>query len=169
MLKDMTNSPDLLEGITQDIYGMPAFISLDVRDLRAAAEWFTGALDFIELFAMPPGDDPVLIHLRRWRYQDILLRRAESNAEVGSGIQLSIAATYDQLDELAARAEAFGDGLVEGPADTLWNSRDLTLTSPQGMRIVLTARRPEPLRDASFTASMSRWSRDQTMHDPQSS
>lgn len=157
----MTNSPDLLEGVTRDIYGMPAFVSLDVRDVRAAAEWFTGALDFIELFAMPPGDHPALLHLRRWRYQDILLRRSEVDAHVGDGIQLSFSATYHELDGLAARARAYGQSDVDGPTDTPWNTRDLTLVSPQGLRIVLTARRPAPLQDATFTANMERWSTEQ--------
>lgn len=157
----MTNSPDLLEGITRDIYGMPAFVSIDVPDVRTAARWFVGALDFIELFAMPPGDDPALIHLRRWRYQDILLRRSDDHATIGSGIQLSIAATYDELDGLAARARAFGATIVHGPEDTPWNTRDLRLTSPQGLQMVLTARRPESLQDARFTAQMNRWSHEQ--------
>ena len=154
----MTNSPALIEGITRDIYGIPAFVSLDVPDVRDAARWFVGALDFIELFAMPPGDDPTLIHLRRWRYQDILLRRSDTDATIGPGIQLSIAATYEELDDLATRARTFGATTVLGPEDTPWNTRDLTLTSPQGLQIVLTARRPEPLRDAEFTAKMNRWS-----------
>jgi len=37
------------------------------------------------------------------------------------------------------------------------NTRDLTVTSPQGLHIVHTARRPEPLRDAAFGAYMNRW------------
>jgi hypothetical protein len=164
-LKRMTNSPELFEGVTRDIYGMPAFLSLDVENVRAAANWFTGALDFIELFAMPPGDQPALIHLRRWRYQDILIRRNEKGANVGSGIQLSIAATYEELDELAARARAFGETAIDGPIDTPWNTRDLGLISPQGLRIVLTARRPEAFRDAAFTANMDRWSHEQQPHD----
>lgn len=157
----MTTSPELETGITRDIYGMPAFVSLDVSDVRAAAAWFTGALDFIELFAMPPGDQPTLLHLRRWRYQDVLLRQSPQAAQVGRGLQLSFAATYEELDELADRARSFGSTAVEGPFDTHWNTRDLALTSPQGLRIVLTARRPEPLRDAEFTADMERWTHEQ--------
>jgi uncharacterized glyoxalase superfamily protein PhnB len=159
----MTHTPDLQTGITRDIYGMPAFISLDVTDVRQAARWFTEALDFIELFAMPPGDDPALIHLRRWRYQDILLRRSETGADVGQGVQLSIAAEYDELDGLAARAHAVTGTIVIGPADTPWNTRDLSVTSPQGLRIVFTARRPEALRDAAFTADMREWNREQEL------
>jgi uncharacterized glyoxalase superfamily protein PhnB len=157
----MTETPELLTGVTRDIYGMPSFVSLDVHDVRVAAEWFTGALDFVELFAMPPGDNPALIHLRRWKYQDVLLRHSEESADVGRGVQLSIAATYEELDGLAARARAFGQTGLVGPIDTPWNTRDLAVTSPQGLRIVLTARRPEPLRDAAFTADMNRWSQEQ--------
>lgn len=156
----MTASPELETGITRDIYGMPAFVSLEVSDVRATAAWFTGALDFIELFRMPPGDQPALLHLRRWRYQDILLRQSPADAQVGHGLQFSFAATYEELDGLADRARAFGAD-VEGPNDTAWNTRDVVLTSPQGLRIVLTARRPEPLRDAAFTADMERWTHEQ--------
>ena len=160
----MSDSPDLQIGITRDIYGMPAFLSLTVADVRAAATWFTTALDFIELFAMPPGDDPMLIHLRRWRYQDVLLRRpapgGDGSMEVGSGIQLSLAAEYDELDALADAARTHG-AEVTGPVDTAWNTRDVSVLSPQGLRIVYTARRPEPLRDAAFNANMARWNDEQ--------
>lgn len=154
----MNTSPELDTGITRDIYGMPAFITVQVADVRAAAAWFTTALDFVELFAMPPGDDPMLIHLRRWRYQDILVRRGDA-ASVGAGIQLSFAAEYDELDALAARAREHAS--IEGPADTAWNTRELGVTTPEGLRIVLTARRPEALQDAAFSADMQRWANDQ--------
>lgn len=157
----MTISPELQTGVTRDIYGMPAFVSLAVPDVRAAASWFTGALDFVELFAMPPGHDPVLIHLRRWRYQDILVRRADTgqvSAEpITGGVQVSFAAEYDELDGLAERARGFGAADIVGPRDTPWNTRDLEVTTPQGLRLVFTARRPEPLRDAAFAADMDRW------------
>lgn len=158
----MTNPPDLQSGVTRDIYGMPTFISLAVSDVRAAAVWFTEALDFVELFAMPPGDDPVLIHLSRWRYQDILIRRADTShqqsaAPVTGGIQVSFAAECDELDGLAERARRHGAAGVTGPGDTAWNTRDLQVTTPQGLCFVFTARRPEPLRDATFVANMDRW------------
>ncbi len=151
----MTRSPELDAGITRDIYGMPAFVTLETFDVLAAAAWFTGALDFIELFRMPPGDDPALVHLRRWRYQDVLVRRGVE-APAGRSIQLSFAAEYDELGALAQRARDYGADQVVGPVDTAWNTTDLTLLSPQGLRIVLTARRPEPLRDEAFSADMRR-------------
>jgi uncharacterized glyoxalase superfamily protein PhnB len=156
----MNTSTELQTGVTRDIYGMPAFVTLVAPDVRAAAAWFTRSLDFIELFAMPPSDDPELIHLRRWRYQDILIRRGES-PDIGVGIQLSLAADYNELDALAARAARAGDAHVEGPMDTDWNTRDLAITTPEGLRLVFTARRPEMLRDPAFSANMERWNAEQ--------
>ncbi len=60
------------------------------------------------------------------------------------GIQLALAATYEELDGPAARARAFGTTTVDGPFDTPWNTRDVTLTRPEGLRVVLTTRRSEP-------------------------
>ena len=158
----MTLSPALQAGITRDIYGMPAFVTLVVADPVAASTWFTTALDFVELFAMPGPDGPdapALIHLRRWRYQDVLVRRGAPTA-VGDGIQLSLAAEADELPVLAARARDAGAD-VEGPIDTPWNTTDLRVTSPQGLLVVFTARRPAGTRDEAFSADMTRWSREQ--------
>lgn len=157
----MEHSPELDSGITRDIYGMPAFVSIDATDVRATADWCVAALGCIELFAMPPGPSPSLVHLRRWRYQDILIRKADADAAVGSGIQLSFAAEHDELDALAASARRSGAERVDGPADTAWNTRDVTVTTPFGLRVTFTARRPEPERDAEFTARMERWTREQ--------
>lgn len=157
----MNISTELQTGVTRDIYGMPAFVTLVAPDVRAAAAWFTRSLDFIELFAMPPGNEPVLIHLRRWRYQDILIRRGEAPNAIGAGIQLSLAADYDEIDALAARATRAGDAHVEGPTDTDWNTRDLTVTTPEGLRLVFTAPRPDELRDQTFSANMERWNAEQ--------
>lgn len=154
------NTTELQTGVTRDIYGMPAFVTLIAPDVRAAAAWFTRSLEFIELFAMPPGNDPMLIHLRRWRYQDILIRRGEAPDDIGGGIQLSLAADYEELDALAAKV-GVGGAHVEGPTDTSWNTRDLTVTTPEGLRLVFTARRPEMLRDQTFSANMEQWNAEQ--------
>lgn len=158
----MNTSTELQTGVTRDIYGMPAFVTLVAPDVRAAAAWFTKSLDFVELFAMPPGDDPMLIHVRRWRYQDILIRRGEAQGSIGEGIQLSFAADYEELDALAAKARA-GDAHVDGPTDTQWNTRDVAVTTPQGLRLVFTARRPETLQSPTFNENMKRWSAEQSI------
>ena len=157
----MTNAPELQTGIDRTIYGMPAFASLATPELEATVDWFTTALGFEILFAMPPGDEPMLVHLRRWRYQDILVRRAPQPLHAGAGWSVTFAAEHDELDGLAARARAHGAGTVHGPADTTWNTTDVVTVSPDGVVVVFTARRPEDRQDEAFSADMSRWSAEQ--------
>src|SRR5690606_4778964 len=96
-----------------------------------AVDWYVNGLDFISLFTMPgPDGAPALVHLRRWRYQDILL--CKGAAPVGGEWTISVMATAEQLPAIAARARAHGGGTGEGPADTPWNTRDLRLTGPDG-------------------------------------
>jgi catechol 2,3-dioxygenase-like lactoylglutathione lyase family enzyme len=146
-----TTEPVLDAGITTDVYPMPAFVSLEVADLSRTVDWYVDGLDFVELFRMPgPGGRPALVHLRRWRYQDILVR--EGTPTPGAGWTLSVSALADDLPALAERARSHGGGGVEGPVDTPWNSRDLRVVDPDGYRLVYTARRPEGARDAAFEA-----------------
>ncbi len=80
----------------------------------------------------------------------------------GSTCQLSFAAVYGELDALAERARAHAAGRVDGPADTPWNTRDLTATDPDGQVVVFTAARPPELADPAFTDRMRRAQADTT-------
>jgi hypothetical protein len=111
---------------------MPMFATLFVADLEATTSWYVDGLDFISLFAIPGRSGPVLVHLRRWQFQDLLVRPATARVSAARGCSLSFAAVYRELDELAARARAHGGGRVDGPANTAWNTRDLTTIDPDG-------------------------------------
>ena len=77
-----------------------------VQDIEAARDWYTRGLDFIDLFSVPgPAGAPLLVHLRRWRFQDILLRPAEAQVAPGTTVTLSIAAVVGELDALADLAD----------------------------------------------------------------
>jgi catechol 2,3-dioxygenase-like lactoylglutathione lyase family enzyme len=72
---------------------MPMFATLLARDIRATVSWYTTGLGFIDLFTIPgPHGDPVLLHLRRWQFQDLLLRPAREPATLPTGCTLSFAA-----------------------------------------------------------------------------
>ena len=160
--------------ISRAIYGMPMFATLQARDLAATVSWYTEGLGFINLFTMPgPDGAPLLVHLRRWQFQDLLVRPARGPAAPGdrpargpvtpgSTCQLSFAAVYGELDALAERARAHAAGQVDGPADTPWNTRDLTATDPDGQVVVFTAARPPELADPAFTDRMRRAQADTT-------
>ena len=121
--------------VSREIYGMPVFVTLTVADLDRTVDWYVNGLGFISLFTMPgPDGGPALVHLRRWRYQDILVRPGKP--PVGGEWTISVMAVVEELDALAARARAHGGGLVEGPADTPWNTRDVRATDPDGYVVV---------------------------------
>jgi len=154
-------------GISRAIYGMPMFATLLASDLGATVSWYTAGLGFIELFAIPgPHGGPVLVHLRRWQFQDLLVRPASEPVAPGPGCTLSFAAVHDELDALAERARAHGGGRVDGPADTPWNTRDLTTVDPDGNVVILTAARPAGLTDAAFSGRLRQWSRQQGLQQP---
>jgi hypothetical protein len=135
--------------ITRDIYGMPAFVTFTVADLDRTVDWYVNGLDFIQLFALPG-----LVHLRRWRYQDILVRVGAPPA--GGEWTYTVMGAVEDLDSVAKRAAAHGGGTVEGPFDTPWNTRDVRATDPDGYTVVYTARRPDDQLDPKFSAMMQR-------------
>ena len=72
--------------------------------------------------ARDPAGRPMLAHLRRARYQDLLL--VPGGAAAGARISISLRADGDPA-ELASRARSVrpaGGSAVEGPIDTPWSS-----------------------------------------------
>jgi hypothetical protein len=79
--------------ISRAIYGMLMFATLAARELAATASWYTDGLGFIDLFTVPgPDGTPILVHLRRWQFQDLLVRPARGPVNPGGGCQLSFTA-----------------------------------------------------------------------------
>lgn len=155
---------DLQTGITRDIYPMPAFVTLTVADVRRTVDWYVEALGFVPLFTMPgPDGEPALVHLRRWRYQDLLVR--PGTPQPATGAVVSVSALAEELDGIAERARAHADGSgagsVEGPVETPWNTVDVRTTDPDGYPLVFTARRPEGRRDAAFEQRITELAGDQ--------
>lgn len=148
--------------ISRAIYGMPMFVTLAVSDLAATVSWYVDGLGFLNLFTVPGLQGPALVHLRRWQFQDLLVRPATEPVSAGTGCTVSFAAVYDQVDEMAARARAHGAGRVDGPVDTPWNTRDLSTTDPDGNTVVFTAARPPELVDQDFSGQIRRWTGEQT-------
>ena len=152
-------------GVSRAIYGMPMFATLSATVVDRTVSWFVDGLGFAVLFTMPgPSGEPRLVHLRRWQFQDILVRPATGPVSAGSGLALTFAAVYDEIDALAAQAAAHGAGrVVEGPVDTPWNTREMTTVDPDGNIVVFTAGRPPEQRDHDFSAAMGRWSAEQSL------
>lgn len=124
-------------GVYRQIYGMPMFVTVPTGDLEASKDFWIRGLGFIDLFSIPGR----LCHLRRWAFQDVLLVTGESSAEPAAQ-SISFASVIGQLDELVERCEQLVPGCTDGPREMPWNSLDLTVTTPENARIVMTAARP---------------------------
>lgn len=131
-----------------EVYPMPMFVTIAAADVAGAAAWYDQALGFAAMFTAPgPPGQPSMVHLRRRKYQDVLLVPGRSG---GAGPAPGLTVTFmagEDVDALAARARAVsavGASAVEGPFDTPWNTRDLRIVDPDGHRLVFTSPRAEP-------------------------
>lgn len=124
-------APDPYRGI----YPMPMFVTVPTTDLAGSARFWTEGLGFIELFSIPGA----LVHLRRWAFQDVLL---VPGASPGPGLSLSIACVQHQQAGIAERCQRLRPGSADDPYPTLWNTIDLPVTTPEGVRVVLPAALP---------------------------
>lgn len=133
LLMTQNNGP----AIDRSIYAMPMFANLAVSDISSAEKLYASA-GFVTLATIPdPGGTPSLIHLRREKYQDILM--AQGEAPHGS-VSTSFAAGDVDLEDVAGRLRSSG-AEVTGPIDTPWFSTDVTFADEDGNTITLTAPR----------------------------
>ena len=146
-MKEHQDPPTLTEFQGWEIYPMPMFATIAVADVAATTAWYEAALGFGVVFKAPsPDGQPMLVHLRRRKYQDLLI--VPSRGEASAPTSLTISFGIDgEIDDLAARAHAaapLGRSRVLGPVDTPWNTRDLRVTDPAGHELIFTARNPNP-------------------------
>ncbi|HEX2914809.1 MAG TPA: VOC family protein [Chloroflexia bacterium] len=135
----------------EEFYPMPAFATLMVKDIAASKQWYQDVLGFRIVYEAPA---PLfLVHLRRERYQDILLLPARPGTEITPSASLILNFDAGQTS-IAAMAEAVRTGGAhhEGPVERPWNVRELTVYDPDGYMLKFT----EPLSlDRKFEDIMS--------------
>jgi catechol 2,3-dioxygenase-like lactoylglutathione lyase family enzyme len=139
-----------------EIYPIPMFPSFLVRDLEASKRYYLDALGFELIYELPGR----FVHLRRAKYQDLMLAPAAPGSlpeegDAGRGVNLWLALEGD-VDAFAEAARAAGADIVEGPVDRPWNIRDVVFRDPDGYRIALGGLKPGPL--PSFEETMARLS-----------
>ncbi len=133
--------------MTEEIYPMPFFVNLIVRDLETSSKFYQETLGFKHIFTMPgPSGRSGLIHLRWSKYADLLISFPRDGKPVpeprGAGISLSfqmLERFEGNVDALAEQAKARGAHIVSGPLDRPWNVRELTILDPDGYQLVFTA------------------------------
>ena len=123
--------------IDRSVYPMPAFATLGVSDLEVSKHWYVESLGFALMAELPGADGaPGVVHLRRARYQDLLLIPSRGQA---ARIALSFAAAGEDLSGRARTLLAARPGRVMGPRPTPWNTTDLTAADPDHHMVTLTA------------------------------
>lgn len=121
-----------------EIYPMPMFPKLTVRDAEASARWYD-ALGFEHVFTMPDASGrPQLVHLRRRKYADVLLVQGSSPDADGCdrGVSLTFALETDEVESLAERARSLGSKVLAQPQVQPWNARDVSIADPDGHHLV---------------------------------
>ncbi len=141
------------------------FATLLELELKAPVSCYAEAHARVSQFTASRPDNEILVHLRRWQFQDLLVRSAPGAVTAGTGCAMNFAAVYDEIQVLAVHARAQGAGSVEEPVDTPWNTRDLTTSEFDGNVVVFTAARPPGPQDATFSQQMQRRSTQLTVVD----
>jgi uncharacterized glyoxalase superfamily protein PhnB len=125
--------------VNEEIYPMPSFPVLIVKDLEASANFYQKVLGFKHIFTMPG-----LVHLRWTKYADLLITTSRDGNEVpepkGVGISLNFSLFdrfHGDMDAFAKQARENGADLT-GPIDQPWNVREVTVLDPDGYKLVFT-------------------------------
>ncbi|MDR0359887.1 MAG: VOC family protein [bacterium] len=122
--------------IDRTMYVMPAFATVAVTDLVASTRWYVQGLGFEILAELPgPQGGTALVHLRRRRYQDLLL---VPTAGERPGLGLSFAAGNEDLTARSDSLARVPGGSHQDPRTTPWNTLDLIAHDPDSNRITLT-------------------------------
>ncbi|GAA3936584.1 hypothetical protein GCM10023085_17520 [Actinomadura viridis] len=126
-------APEIYRGI----YGMPMFVTVPTPDLEASRDFWVRGLGFVDLFSVPGR----LTHLRRWAFQDVLLVPAEEAGRLPA-MSVGFSCVLGQLDQIAERCEGLVAGCTGGPREMPWNAIELTVVTPENVRVVMTAAQP---------------------------
>ena len=125
--------------MNEEIYPMPFFPTLIVKDLEASSDFYQEVLGFKHIFTMPG-----LVHLRWVKYADVLIAGHRDGEDItgtkGAGVTLN----FNMLDRFNGDLNAFATHArqnganVHGPIEQPWNVREVTVLDPDGYRLVFT-------------------------------
>nr|WP_282594723.1 VOC family protein [Halomarina salina] len=144
---------------------MPLFPRLTVEDVAASADFYTDVLGFDELFAMPGGGTS---HVRYRKYADVMLVQSGMAAEpgavaesgtateseatadgddppevAGAGVEIYLTVEDGSVDDVAERVREAGFE-AEGPTETPWNTREVSVEDPDGYVLVFSQQTADP-------------------------
>jgi catechol 2,3-dioxygenase-like lactoylglutathione lyase family enzyme len=131
--------------MAEEIYPMPSFPTLIVKDVEASSNFYQNVLDFKHIFTMPgPDGKPGLVHLRWVKYADLLITRPRDGKELPEPKGVGISLNFNMLEhfhgdmDIFARHVRENGGNVIGPIEQPWNVREVTVTDPDGYKLIFT-------------------------------
>ena len=131
--------------MTEEIYPMPIFPTLIVKDVQASSNFYQNVLDFKNIFTMPgPDGQPSLVHLRWVKYADLLITRPRDGKELTEPKGVGVSLNFNLLEHFNGDMDAFAiyarehGANVIGPVDQPWNVREVTVFDPDGYKLIFT-------------------------------
>ena len=131
--------------MNEEIYPMPFFPTLIVKDLEHSSSFYQQALGFKHIFSMPgPGGQIALVHLRWVKYADLLIARPRDGEEAAGPKGIGVALNFNLFEQFGGDIDAFANHArengadVHGPIDRPWNVREVTILDPDGYRLIFT-------------------------------
>src|SRR5688572_12287734 len=131
--------------MTEDIYPMPSFPTLIVKDLEASSNFYQTALGFKHILTMPgPGGQPALVHLRWTKYADVLIATPRDGKELTQPKGVGVSLNFSIFDHFGGDIDAFAKHArekgadVSGPINQPWNVREVTVIDPDGYKLIFT-------------------------------
>ena len=131
--------------MTEEIYPMPSFPVLIVKDLEASSNFYQNALGFKHIFTMPgPGGQPSLVHLRWLKYADLLLTKQRDGKEPGEPKGVGVSLNFNMFDRFEGDIDNFAKHArenganVTGPIEQPWNVREVTVLDLDGYKLIFT-------------------------------
>ncbi len=131
--------------MTEEIYPMPSFPVLIVKDIEASSNFYQNVLDFKHIFTMPgPDGKPGLVHLRWVKYADLLITRSRDGKELSEPKGVGVSLNFNMLEHFNGDMDAFAKhvrengGNAKGPIEQPWNVHEVTVLDPDGYKLVFT-------------------------------
>ena len=129
--------------MSEEIYPMPSFPTLIVKDVEASSNFYQNALGFKHIFTMPgPDGQPSLVHLRWTKYADLLITKSRDAKEIPEPKGVGISLNFNMFEHFNGDMEAFANHAhenganVTGPVDQPWNVREVMVFDPDGYKLI---------------------------------
>lgn len=125
-----------------EFYEMPLFFKIFTNDLEKSKKWYEEKLGFMTIYDLPdPNGTIIMSHLRREKYQDLMLLASDNEKQEISNIVVNLAVKNIEQIATGFSSNEMVSPLTEQP----WNAKELTICTPEGLQITLSEQKEKNL------------------------